>query len=90
MNWVRAGTHRASHTAWRGTNASTESVHPLVHHWQRERQLADLDQFHWVNEAGQLSVHDLMVSPGRSGGDTRSNGRHAVVGGGARFFERLS
>ena len=45
----------------RGVDERQAAVHLLLQFWKEEAEESDLDQFHWINEAGYLSVADIAA-----------------------------
>lgn len=60
-NWGQWGWINAACVPSKGVTAHQAAVHLLLEFWKEEAIDSDLDEFHWINEAGDISVAELMA-----------------------------
>ena len=60
-NWSRWGWAAIGSVHRRGVDERQAAVHLLLQFWKEEAEESDLDQYHWINEDGYLSVAEISA-----------------------------
>ena len=58
-NWGKWEWAATACVAKKGVSEQQAAVYLLAEFWKEEAEESDVDQFHWINEAGYLSVAEL-------------------------------
>ena len=60
-NWGKWGWTVVGCVGKKGVSERQAAVYLLVEFWKEEAEKSDVDQFHWINEDGYLSIADLAA-----------------------------
>jgi hypothetical protein len=60
-NWGKWEWADVGYVPRKGISRHQAAVHLLLEYWKSEVTDSDLDEFHWINTAGCLSVSELMA-----------------------------
>ncbi len=60
-NWEKWEWNVVGRMARRGLTGSAAASNLLFAYWSYDKSIGYLDQFHWVNECGLLSVAEIMA-----------------------------